>query len=171
MKKFFIMVLSIIVIVGGVLFYRFKTRKFLNFNLESISIEQATESDFRNSPSKDNKNEEPLDYFDIVFSIRAKNTSKNLCTDNIVPHIILPKELKSNGYIDIGLNPLSSTDEIILPGHEKGFPYKLFVKKGKYLKEELLKFLRECKFKVNIVSFKKTKLQFLTYGGSVDYIE
>ena len=141
-----------------------------NFNLESISIEQATESDFSNSLSKDNKNEEPLDY-DIVFSIRAKNTSKNLCTDNIVPHIILPKELKSNGYIDIGLNPLSSTDEIILPGHEKGFPYKLFVKKGKYSKEELLKFLRECKFKVNIVSFKKTKLQFLTYGGSVDYIE
>uniref|UniRef100_UPI0024BD1FA8 hypothetical protein n=1 Tax=Clostridium perfringens TaxID=1502 RepID=UPI0024BD1FA8 len=111
-----------------------------NFNLESISIEQATESDFSNSLSKDNKNEEPLDYFDIVFSIRAKNTSKNLCTDNIVPHIILPKELKSNGYIDIGLNPLSSTDEIILPGHEKGFPYKLFVKKGKYSKEELLKF-------------------------------
>lgn len=142
-----------------------------NFNLESISIEQATESDFSNSLSKDNKNEEPLDYFDIVFSIRAKNTSKNLCTDNIVPHVILPKELKSNGYIDIGLNPLSSTDEIILPGHEKGFPYKLFVKKGKYSKEELLKFLRECKFKVNIVSFKKTKLQFLTYGGSVDYIE
>ncbi|EIF6164245.1 hypothetical protein LFJ64_000944 [Clostridium perfringens] len=142
-----------------------------NFNLESISIEQATESDFSNSLSKDNKNEEPLDYFDIVFSIRAKNTSKNLCTDNIVPNIILPKELKSNGYIDIGLNPLSSTDEIILPGHEKGFPYKLFVKKGKYSKEELLKFLRECKFKVNIVSFKKTKLQFLTYGGSVDYIE
>lgn len=171
MKKFFIMVLSIIVIVGGVLFYRFKTRKFLNFNLESISIEQATESYFSNSLSKDNKNEEPLDYFDIVFSIRVKNTSKNLCTDNIVPHIILPKELKSNGYIDIGLNPLSSTDEIILPGHEKGFPYKLFVKKGKYSKEELLKFLRECKFKVNIVSFKKTKLQFLTYGGSVDYIE
>ena len=91
MKKFFIMVLSIIIIVGGVLFYRFKTRKFLNFNLESISIEQATESDFSNSLSKDNKNEEPLDYFDIVFSIRAKNTSKNLCTDNIVPHIILTK--------------------------------------------------------------------------------
>ena len=142
-----------------------------NFNLENISIEQATESDFSNSPSKDNKNEEPLDYFDIVFSIRAENTSKNLCTDNIVPHIILPKELKSNGYIDIGLNPLSSTDEIILPGHEKGFPYKLFVKKGKYSKEELLKLLKECKFKVNIVSFKKTKMQFLTYGGSVEYIE
>ncbi|MGU9116383.1 hypothetical protein ACV3XZ_09275 [Clostridium perfringens] len=131
-----------------------------NFNLESISIEQATESDFSNSLSKDNKNEEPLDYFDIVFSIRAKNTSKNLCTDNIVPHIILPKELKSNGYIDIGLNSLSSTDEIILPGHEKGFPYKLFVKKGKYSKEELLKFLRECKFKVNIVSFKKLNYSF-----------
>ncbi|MBI6061651.1 hypothetical protein [Clostridium perfringens] len=151
--------------------FKMELNSLTNFNLESISIEQATESDFSNSLSKDNKNEEPLDYFDIVFSIRAKNTSKNLCTDNIVPHIILPKELKSNGYIDIGLNPLSSTDEIILPGHEKGFPYKLFVKKGKYSKEELLKFLRECKFKVNIVSFKKTKLQFLTYGGSVDYIE
>ncbi|MDU1967565.1 MAG: hypothetical protein E6748_07775 [Clostridium perfringens] len=160
MKKFFIILLSIIIIVGGVLFYRFKTRKFLNFNLESISINQAKESDFRNSPLKDNKNENPLDYFDIVFSIKAKNTSENLCTENIVPHIILPKELKSNGYIDMRLNPLSNTDEIISPGCEKGFPYKLFVKKGKYSKEELLKLLKECKFKVNIVSFKKLNYSF-----------
>lgn len=171
MKKVLIILLFIIIIVSGVLFYRFETRKFLNFSIDDISISQAKESDFRNVSLKNNENENPLDYFDIVFSIKAKNTSENLRTENIVPHIILTKELKSNDYIDIGLNPLSDTDEIILPGCEKELPYKIFVKKGKYSEEELLKILKESKFKVSISSLKNSKFSVLSFGNSIEYIQ
>lgn len=171
MKNFFKIVLFIIIIVSAVLFYRFETRKFLNFSIDDISISQATESDFRNVSLKDNQNENPSDYFDIVFSIKTKNTSKNLRTENIVSHIILPKELKSNKYIDIGLNPLCDTDEIILPGCEKKFPYEIFIKKGKSSKEELLKILKESKFKVIISSLKNSKFSVLSFGNSIEYIQ
>lgn len=169
MKKFLITLLFIIIIVSVVLFYRFETRKFLNFSIDDISISQAKESDFRNVSLKDNENENPLNYFDIVFNIKVKNTSENLRTENIVPYIILPKELKPNDYIDIGLNPLCDTDEIILPGCEKEFPYKIFVKKEK--NSELLKILKESKFKVSISSLKNSKFSVLSFGNSIEYVQ
>lgn len=167
MKKFFLITFLFCFIIGGVLFYRFKSRDFLNLSIEEISISSANESDFLNS-SVENK-ENPEDYFDIVFDIKAKNTSQNLCAESVKPHIILPKEFNKEDLIDVGVTSLSN-NKGIYPKKEEAFPYKIFLKKNNYSKEEILKILKESTLKVNILSYKKGHLKYLTYGGSCEYI-
>ena len=168
MKKILVRMFLFTFILGGILLYRFESRNFVDFKVDNISISDADEGDFLNSPLRDKEN--PMDYFDVVFDIKAKNKSENLCVENIGPHIIVPSEYKED-LIEVGVTQVSDDYKIIFPKKEKSFPYKIFFKKNNYSKEEVLDLLKNSSLKINILSFKKGSLKYLTYGGSTEYIK